>query len=68
MKTLTAMRTRLQQPQVRRAIAAANARREAAESARLERETRHNIREARIYRGEAEDTCVDNWHGTDWGF
>ena len=68
MTTHTAAQRRLQPASTRSAIAIANTRRETAESARLERETRHNIREARIYRGEAEDTCVDNWHGTNWGF
>jgi hypothetical protein len=68
MTTYTASIRRLQPASTRRAIAIANARREAAELARLEQESRHSIREARIYRGEIEDTCVDNWHGTDWGF
>ena len=67
-KTLTALRTRMQKPATRRAIAMANAIRDRAESARLEREIRHNNREMRVYRGEIEDTAVDNWHGTDWGF
>lgn len=73
MKTLTAMRTRLQNPKARRAIATANARREAAESARLEREMHRDIRMNRIYRGEIEDTTIEDcrpslgWGGS-WGF
>lgn len=68
MTTHTAAQRRLQPASTRRAIAIANTRREAAESARLEREARHDIHMDRIFRGDAEDTCADNWHGTDWGF
>jgi hypothetical protein len=71
--TITASQRRLQPASTRRAIAFANARREAAESARLERETRRNVREARVYCGEVEDTTVEDcrpnlgWGGS-WGF
>jgi hypothetical protein len=71
--TITASQRRLQPAYTRRAIAIANARREAAESARLERETRHNIRETAVYRGDIEDTAVEDcrpnlgWGGG-WGF
>lgn len=73
MKTQTAVQHRLQPAFTRRAIAFANARREAAESARLERVSRRNVREARVYRGEAEDTTAEDcrpnlgWGGS-WGF
>ena len=60
MKTITAAQRQLQPASTRRAIAIANTRREAARSARLERETRSNVREASVYRGEVDDTTVED--------